>query len=276
MFNIIKSDLYRIKRGKMIYIVFIVLILLSIFSAVGMSAGHMGLSNSYQDIENEEFLQQISKAKSISDFRDIMKSSGEFELDKEVIGQNVNLYYMFIIIVVIVLTTDFSTKSIKNTLSSAISRKRYYLSKVLLIIGLSTVVVLFNNYFFYFLNLTINGSKFASSLIEITKITFLQLPLIYGIISLLICIAFVFQKTSVFNTISIPFIMVIQLIVMGITNLFKLQADWFYHYEFQFALNNLVNNPTGEYMLQCILLGIGYIVFFNLIGYYVFKKSEVK
>ena len=70
--------------------------------------------------------------------------------------------------------------------------------------------------------------------------------------------------------------MVVQLVVMGVTNLFKLKADWFYDYEAQFALNNLVNDATTRYTISCILLGIAYIVVFNIIGYYSFKKIEIK
>lgn len=106
--------------------------------------------------------------------------------------------------------------------------------------------------------------------------TIYQLPILYGIICLLVCFAFITRKTSIFNTVSIPFIMVFQLIVMTITSMFKIKADWFTNYELQSALINLSNNPTSGYILKCSLLGIGYIVVFNLIGYYVFKKAEIK
>ena len=106
--------------------------------------------------------------------------------------------------------------------------------------------------------------------------TIYQLPLLYGIICLLVSIAFITRKTSMFNTISIPFIMVFQLLVMTITSMFRIKADWFTNYELQYALVNLSNNPTSSYILKCSLLGIGYIVIFGLIGYYAFKKAEIK
>lgn len=277
MLNIIKSDLYRILKGKAIYIIFIVVSLLIVVSVVGLSAGHIGLGvGSNINVEDTDLLQKISNVNSLTEYRNILKSYGSFALDKDIIGQNINLYYMFIVVVVTVLTVDFSNKSIKNTLSSAISRKEYYLSKLFLALGLCTIIILFNNYFSYFLNLIVNGDQFASSFIDITKLTIIQMPLIYGIISLLLCLAFVFKKTSMFNTVSIPFIMVIQLVVIGVTNLFKIKANWFYNYEVQFALSNLASNPTSNYILKCTLLGIIYIVVFNLIGYYSFKNTEIK
>ncbi len=276
MLSIIKSDLYRISKGKAIYIVILIILILNIVSAVGLDAGHIGLSvGTNIDVTDTETLAQISSVNSISDYRKLMKSFGTFPLDKDVIGQNVNLYYLFIVIVVIILCTDFSNKSIKNTLSSAISKRKYYLSKLFLILGLSTIIVLFNNYSFYLINLIINGKAFTSSLIDIGKYTVVQLPLIYGIISMLCCFAFIFRKTSIFNTVTIPFIMAFQLIVTGIINLFHIKADWFFNYEFQYALVNLVNNPTTSYIIKCTLLGIFYIIFFNIIGYYLFKKTDI-
>lgn len=278
MLNIIKSDLYRLFRGKAVYIVSAIIIFLSVISIITLSPGHVGIATNSMDIslDNTELLAKISTVKSLGEFRDVMKSIGTFALDKDIIGQNVNLYYVFIVVVVIILTVDFSNKSIKNTLSSAISRRKYYFSKLILILGLCTFFVLLNNYFAYFLNLAVNGKEFSSSFVEITKLTIYQIPLIYGIISLLVCFAFGFMKTSTFNTVSIPFIMVFQLVASGIIALFRLKTDIFYNYEIQYALSNLANNPTNSYIIKCIILGIIYIVVFNVIGYNLFKKAEIK
>lgn len=278
MFNIIKSDLYRLVRSKGFYIAIGIVIIMSIISVLIIQAGHIGISvgTSSVDITDTEAISKISSAKSLGEFRDIMKSFGTFALDKEIIGNNANLYYIFIAFVAIILVKEFSNKSIKNTLSSAISRKKYYCSKLLFILGISTLLILFNNYLNYFLNLLINGKEFASSIGEITKLTIYQLPILYGIISLLVCFAFIIRKGSLFNAISIPFFMIVQLLFTVITSLFRIKADWFTNYEFQYILANLTNNPTNEYILKCSILGIGYIVVFSLIGYYVFNKAEIK
>lgn len=277
MFNIIKSDLYRIFKGKAIYFAILAVVVMLVVNAIGISAGHIGISTSSNiNVEDTEFIAELQKANTLKKVREVMKKDGAYPLDQDVIGANANLYYIFIVIVVITLCSDFSNKSIKNTLSSAISKKKYYLSKTILIFGICTFIVLFNNYFFYLLNILINGKAFSSNLLDITKYTFLQFPIIYGIISLLICFAFIFKKTSSFNTISIPFVMVLQLMVIGITNLFHIEANWFYNYEFQFVLTNLVNSPTSTYILKCVFLGIFYIIIFNAVGYYAFKNAEIK
>lgn len=283
MLNMIKSDIFRILKGKAIYIIFIIIMIILCLDVIGMSAGNIGFSSDFtegiqdgmnaNDAKTEEHFQ--GGIHSLKETREYAKKH-PFTLDKDIISNNTNLYYFFIAITVIVLATDFSNKSIKNTLSSAITRKKYYAAKLLTIFGLSTIVILFNNYFGYFLNLIVNGTNFASSFGEFTKLTIIQLPLLYGIISLLVCFAFVFKKTSSFNTISIPFIFVVQLVGMTIINLFKINGDIFFKYEVQFAFTNLISNPANDYIAKCVILGIVYIIAFNILGYYLFRKTEIK
>lgn len=276
MLNMIKSDLYRIVRSKGFYIAIGIVILMVITSVVTLQAGSVGVSTDLSiDTSDPEVVAKINSVKSLSEFREVIKSFGSFKLDKEIIGKNANLYYIFIIFVAITLTKDFSNKSIKNTLSSAISRKKYYCSKLLFILGISTLLILFNNYFNYFLNWMINGKEFASSISEITKYTIYQLPILYGIISILVSFAFIIRKSSLFNAITIPFFVIVQLVYMIITSVLRVKVDWFVNYEFQYALVNLTNNPTNSYIIKCSLLGIMYLVIFGFIGYYAFKKAEI-
>lgn len=280
MLNIIKSDLYRLIRSKGLYIVIAIIILIATISVVSMSGLSIGFAvGNNMDSVGVEAMQEISQAKSLGEHRSIMKnvglSLGTIKVDKSILKGNYNLYYFFIAFVVIIITKDFSSKTIKNTLTSAISRKKYYISKILLVLGISTLLILFNNYFSYFLNLIVNGKEFASSIVEITKITLYQLPLLYGIICLLACLAFMTRKTSIFNTVSIPFIMFFQLIATIIISIFKINGDWFTNYDFQWAMLKLANNPANDYILKCGLLGLSYVVIFGLIGYYAFKKAEI-
>ena len=277
MLNIIKSDLFRILRGKAIYIVILVMLVAQIMCVLTMSPGHIGMNVNVGSTQiNSDMTRELMTANKISEVREIMKRYSASEIDKSIIGGNANLYYFFIVVVVIVLTMDFSNKSVKNTLSSAISRKKYYLAKLILAIVLGTVLIFINNYATYILNYFINGGRFVSDLWSFTKVALIQLPLLYGLISLLTCIAFVFRKTSIFNTISIPLIMLVQFIGMAIITLFKINGELFYNYEVQFALARLAENPANDYIIKCAALGVVYIVVFNLIGYFTFKKAEIK
>lgn len=279
MFNMIKADLYRIVKGKAIYIALIVMLALVWFSSFAMEAGHIGLTTSLApsaDISHEELTQRLEDVDSLLETRKIMKEYGSYPLDKSILSTNVNLYYIFIVIVVIVLVTDLSNSTAKNTLSSSVSRRKYYFSKLVTAFLLGTLFLLVNNYSAYFINFIMNGKAFTSGLLEITKITLLQLPIMYGIISLLVCFGFCFKKTAVFNGVAIPFIMVFQLVLMGIASLFHLESTMILNYEFQYVLTNLAMSPTTTYIINSILLGVCYIVIFNFIGYNLFKKAEIK
>ena len=279
MLNIIKSDLYRVFRGKAIYIAIIFILFLVAVSCFSMSPGHIGITSSSEEqqlVEDEEILNKVYETDSILETRELMKEYGAYPLDKEQLGANANLYYFFIIVVVIVLVTDLSNSTAKNTLSSAISRKKYYMSKLITCIGLGTFLVLINNYGSYIINLIMNGQEFSAGLLEITKLTILQLPILYGIISMLVCISFCFRKTGTFNSITIPLIMVIQLVIMGVATLFHFDANNILNYEFQYIIGNLVSNPSNTYILKTLVLAVFYIIIFNVIGYRVFRKTEIK
>ena len=279
MLNIIKSDLYRVFRGKAIYIVIALILVLAAVSCFAMSPGHIGIASSsieQTDYDNEELLEKVYETDSILETREIMKEYGSFPLDKAFLGANSNLYYFFIVVVVIVLVTDLSNSTVKNTLSSAISRKKYYFSKLITSIGLGTFLILINNYGSYLINLLMNGQEFSAGILEITKLTVLQLPILYGIISLLVCIGFCFRKTGTFNSVTIPLIIVIQLIIMGVSTLFHFDSTNLLNYEFQYIIGNLVADPTNAYLLKTFVLAIFYIITFNVIGYRVFKKTEIK
>lgn len=279
MLNIIKSDLYRVFKGKSIYIAIIFILFLASVSCFSMSPGHIGITTSSEEqplIQDEEILKQVYETNSIFETRNLMKEYGAYPLDKAQLGANANLYYFFIIIVVIVLVTDLSNSTAKNTLSSAISRKKYYFSKLITCIGLGTFLVLINNYGGYLINLIMNGKEFSAGFLEITKLTIIQLPILYGIISMLVCIGFCFKKTGTFNSITIPLIIVIQFIIMGAATLFHFDGSNILNYEFQYIIGNLISNPSNTYILKTLVLAIFYIIIFNTIGYRVFRKTEIK
>lgn len=277
MLNIIKADLFRILKGKGIYIIIILLFLLSLMSAYTVSPLNVGLNVSGDTTENyglsDEWLEKLYSVKSMSETRDILINHGHYEVDVANVVHNNNMYYFFIAVVVFVLCCDFSNGTIKNTVSTNISKKKYYFSKLLLAIGLGNIITFLNVYFAYFSNLFMNGNNFVSSLSNITLLTIRQLPLLYAIISVLITIAVIVRKTSIYNGISIPLLMLFQLI-LGFMNTFNL-PKWIYNYEFETALGKLCLNPTNTYIMQTLSLWTIVFIITTIIGYSYFKKREI-
>lgn len=280
MINMIKADLYRVFRGKGIYLAILLAVIMASSSIYVMQPGYIGLTSSDtisgDSMVDDETGLELSATNSISKTRKILKETSGYPLDSAIIGTNVNLYYMFIIIVVGVLVTDLSHSTAKNTLSSAISKKNYYLSKLFTCCLLCIGLVLLNNYGTYIFNRLINGAKFSSGIEKITKYTLVQLPIMCGIISLLVCMAFLLRKTAAFNAVSIPFVMAAQIVIMGVSALFSIKSNHIMEYEYQFMLSNLVTDTSFSYIMKSITLAIIYIVVFNILGYNVFRKSEIK
>ena len=280
MINMIKAGLYREFRGKGIYLAILLAVIMASSSIYVMQPGYIGLTSSDtisgDSMVDDETGLELSATNSISKTRKILKETSGYPLDSAIIGTNVNLYYMFIIIVVGVLVTDLSHSTAKNTLSSAISKKKYYLSKLFTCCLLCIGLVLLNNYGTYIFNRLINGAKFSSGIEKITKYTLVQLPIMCGIISLLVCMAFLLRKTAAFNAVSIPFVMAAQIVIMGVSALFSIKSNHIMEYEYQFMLSNLVTDTSFSYVMKSITLAIIYIVVFNILGYNVFRKSEIK
>lgn len=279
MFNIIKSDLYRLFKGKAIYITVLIMAVMLGLSIYELQPGYVGvtgggLEQMYEEDPEEMTDMRDMDVQSLAEARKMYKQY-PYELDKAILGTNANLYYLFIILIAVIISADFSKRTVKNTIASAVSRRKYYFSKLICCILTCTMLVLLNNYGMYIVNRLVNGEDFSSSMAAITKVTFYQLPIMYGIISLLVCISVVVKKGSAFNAISIPLLIVAQLLLSLFVKIFKIKGGIF-NYEYQTVLGKLAGSPENNYIIKCVMLGIIYIVIFNIIGYYSFKKAEIK
>jgi ABC-type transport system involved in multi-copper enzyme maturation permease subunit len=281
MINIIKSDLYRIFRSKSIYVAFAAMLLLlgiSIYMVQPGSIGGVSIGDTETYSTNHSIVDEMNYEEfvnlSTSELRKIMLKTEGYELDRNILAQNMNMYYIFIFVAALAIAVDFSTGSIKNTLSSAVSRSKYYISKCLFVVAACIIMFLLNNYIAYFADVIFNGSNLASDLETITKITLLQLPIVIAVASILVGIAFMAKKTSVFNTITIPLVIVFQLVLGVIVQLGVDEsiAD----YELQLMFNRFANNPSDSYIMNSYILCAVLIVVFNLAGYLSFRKAEIK
>lgn len=285
MINMIRADLYRIFRNIGIYIAFAILLLMLAISIYTVSPGNLGtasvtvndvtISNEFPSSMLEDLSLEDLHGMRIQDLRKLMLKSEGYELDRDILSVNINLYYLFIFIAALAVTVDFSTGSVKNTLSSAISRKTYFISKTLLVIILCLLLFFLNTYLAYFGNLIFNSKNLASSLWTVTKISLMQLPPILALASILSGLAFIVKKTSIFNTISIPLIMAAQLIFQLILQVFNIKGD-FMQYEFQIMIKMLANNPSRDYLIRSYLVCAVVIILAHALGYISFHKTEVK
>lgn len=284
MINMIRADLYRIFRGKGIYIAMLIMLAMIGMSIYNVSPGCVGQA-SIGDISTAQYsgdsevlgnmtYEQVQDM-SMKEYRKEMLKAKGYELDKDILAANMNMYYIFIFVIALIITVDFSGGCIKNTLSSAISRKRYFLSKAVLIFGLGTLFFFLNTYIIYFSNIIFNSKNLSSNLWTVTKVTLIQLPPALALMSVLLGIAFLTKKTAVYNVITIPFVMVFQMLLAFVVGTFGLNKKYVY-YELQIMFGKLAADPSNHYILNSYLLCAVIIVAFSLLGWLSFRKMEIK
>lgn len=278
MINLMRADLYRIVRGKGIYIALALMIAMIGLSIYLCEAGSLALYVSTEaemssDLNNMSY--EEIQGLSMKELREIMLNGEGYELDRDILAHNMNLYYVFIFVVAIVVAADFSGSCVKNTLSSSISRKQYFFAKL----GFNTLccLVLFflNTYLSYFANIIFNNQNLASSLGTVTKISLMQLPPILALVSILTGFSFILKRTAIFNTIMIPFFMIVQLLLSLAANFLKLSEEQV-SYDIQVMLSKLAYHPSDSYILNSYIICGVVIIVFVLLGYLSFYKAEIK
>ncbi|MCH5337521.1 MAG: ABC transporter permease subunit [Acetatifactor sp.] len=278
MINMMKADFYRIFRGMGIYIGFAIMVLMIVLDIYTVSAGSLVLMVSTEaqpenELNNMSY-DEVSQL-SINEYRKYLLASKNYQLDRDILAQNINLYYVFIFVGAVIITADFSGGSVKNTLSSAISRRKYFLSKLACVV-LSCVVLFFlNTYIMYFANIIFNGTNLALSIGTITRITLLQLPPVLALTSILIGFGFVLKRPAAFNTATISFMLVIQLLLSLLSFFFKIPES-VYDFELSNMLARLAYNPSGDYITKSYLVCAAIIIIALLLGWSFFKKAEIK
>ena len=278
MINMMKADFYRIFRGMGIYIGFAIMVLMIVLDIYTVSAGSLtfrvGTEAQPENELNSMSYDEVSQL-SINEYRKYLVASKNYQLDRDVLAQNINLYYVFIFVGAVIISADFSGGSVKNTLSSAISRRKYFLSKLACVVLICVVLFFLNTYIMYFTNIIFNGSSLALSIGDITHITLLQLPPILALSSILIGFGFMLKKLVAFNTVTITFLLVIQLLMNLLSFFFKI-PERVWDYELSKMLARLAYNPSGDYIAKSFLVCAIMIAAALLLGWGFFKKAEIK
>ncbi len=282
MINMIKADSYRVFRSVGLYIAIAFMLLMIAMSVYTVEPGSLGMVSvgdvSYEEYYNtaaDELTERELAEMSLGEYREFRLKSEGYELDRDIIGHNMNLYYVFIFVAAIAITSDFSAGSVKNTLSSAISRRRYFLSKTVFVTVCCLLLFFLNSYITYFSNLFLNGKNLASSLWTVTRISLLQLPPVLALVSILTGLAFMLKKNAAFNMIAIPLVIVFQLLLALAVRFFG-SIDKYICYELQSMFGRLANKPSESYLWNSYAVCAVIIVVFMLVGYLSFRKAEIK
>lgn len=261
MWNIIRADMFRIVRGKGLYISIGVIIVLLSVSIYLRSPGHMGFNGGSYTSETV----QMNQNASMEELREL-SANNEEALDIKIASTGGNLYYLFLPVIFMVLCSDLSSHTTKNVIATEVKRSTYYIAKLILSLVISFSFILLYNYGGYFGSLLFNGSSSVSSLLDITIVTLRQLPMYCGIISVLVMIACVSQKATIFNGVSIALIMGIQLIVAITSSIFTFDPNLLLQFEFEGVLRSVSVVGTLPTDTLCIAIVEGIVLFVVALG----------
>ena len=270
MTNIIKADLYRTKKSPSLYIVAgvsFLFVLLSAFVFKGLDAVFNTLASSDINLGIPDFSNEILGALGINT---------SFLCTKEILKSD-TLFYVLIPIFIVVSSTEFTSGTLKNSLSAGISRKNVFFSKF------ATSCIYTVIYYAIFFVSAILCSCLAywqpisfSEFAELMGIFVKQIPIYVGIIATGHFFVFATQSTALSIGLYIaPFTVVNTILPMlhalidtkvNITLLFPL----FQCIELTNTSISAINYATiyGSTLL--------YIIFSLWIGYSKFRKAELK
>lgn len=207
-----------------------------------------------------------------------MTFADDTKLDVCQVAFNFTFYFLLITPVFSIIAGEFSEHTVKNTITSGISKKMFFVEKALFTLLYCMVSFLAANYLFWGANRLINGEDYSSSIGDFSKAVLSQVPLFMAIVSVFIFVAFLFKKGAAFNAVTILtpiLITTVELILYGIEKT-KSVAEKLLKYELSSMIHNLALGCDGDYRAKCYIFSAAAIAVSFVFGYLCFTKTEIE
>lgn len=285
MINMIKADIYRVFHNYTIYAAILASLVIIAYCVMEGTGFYPGLNiMDYGGDVNAPLVREDYDWESSHELSDIdlfreSLSEEHPSLPRAIAAYNMNLYAM-VLIVLAFLVSDLSNGTVKNTLSSAINRKKYFLAKFLMINATTFVLVVVMNIYTYYLGDWIGRYAFmlpAETLTNVLKVTAYQMPMLLGTVSMMTFWGVVTKRSHIF-IISTAAILVFVPYMLYFT---WAGYDWeflrifLWKYQQHIALLWLASFPPADYVATCAVIGACEIAASGILGYLVFKKTDV-
>jgi len=256
MLNLIKADLYRITKGKTLWITLGIVVLYTVILGVTGSSGSIGVGERPAEIE-------------------IMLSGSALQRAAMMNGDI--LFYSFLPIIIIVSASDFTTSTVKNVLSTGISRTKYYFSKFILALVLSSILILIYVTIPSIAGTLRYGYGNALSLSQYLDILSIQLPIYIAVISIGIFISISCRKTAHLNAIYISGFIAFPLILMILESInSKLHFLSKYDLVSKLRISAISEIVSKNDILSAITFSLCVIIVTTVSGITLFRRSEIK
>jgi len=259
MLNMMRADMYRIFRGKGIYITFAIMLAFAILTVfVFRSAMQVG------------FVEEIPETLEVM--------TGAYAVQLALDSMDV-LMFMFLPLIIILAVSPFSSNAVKNELTIGISRVQFYFSKFALSTVLSVVLMALYIGISVVLATTIDGfGNWGNGFFtNILKLFGMQVLFALALNSVGMFFAFVTRNTGAAVGIYLAIMLAPQLII-GLLGMAFPRVMTFMYYDLasQFGIFAQVSRLSGMEISRGIAVGLGYLLIPVIGGIMLFKKAEIK
>lgn len=290
MFNIIKADLYRIFRGKGVYITLILFIALLALQVATNTVGTVGMyvkeENEIDQREERDETEFVNKDEleekpevALNSALDAQTFTGSIAAFKTMESTDSLLYFMLAFIIFIG-ATDFSTGCAKNVLSSGVSKSKYYISKLILAIAFLILISLINVIVPIIIGTIVHGFEGTFDITFIIKVLKVFLPQLY-LCTAAVCVGmffvFVTKRTAIVNGLFIAFNIVPKLVIFLLSYLnLKFLKLLDYEIVTNIRMFSNVEMLSSSAITKGLLVATVYILISTIGGFIIFKRSEIK
>ncbi len=261
MLNLIRADLFRLARGKTLWVTAGLLSLFSLLTGSGIFAPTIRMTVGNNRVE------QSSKLINGSQAPFALMAFPEF------------LIYAILPVLIAAACADFTHRTIQNTLSRGCSRRQVYVSRLLLVclIGmildlLQIALALVAGAAALGINQPLNGVYFE----QLAEVFLLQIPLVLGIVSTGVLLVFLFRRDF---TAAVVYLLLL-------TAAFMLTTLWASHpaqyspllqFDILYGLRVVATQTLKvQEVFHWIALGAGTLLVSTALGILTFEKSDVR
>jgi ABC-2 type transport system permease protein len=265
MINAIRAELYRIVRGKGIYITFTILFL---FLVIIASTGQANVVS----IEVEGPTEQSSDVTTTADNGMVMAQI--------LAGSADNLAFFLLALIILVSAPMFSNATVKNELSTGMSRTQLYFSKLILGSALCVVLMLFYmgiGMLWSTLIMGFGGTPPDGYWIDLLKVWSAQLFMILALNCVGTFLVFLTKRTAMAIGLYLAFCLVPLLLISLLSISFPDIVDLL-DYDLMGNLKKMAYlvELSSKEMTKAFAVGAAYIVASTVAGIVFFNRAEIK
>ena len=259
MLNMMRADMYRILRGKGIYITFAIMLAFSILTVYVLRSA-----------------MQVGFVEHIHETLDVM--TGAYAASMILNSMDV-LMFFFLPLIVILAVSPFSSSAVKNELTIGLSRVKFYFSKFILSSILSVIFMALYLGISVILATTVDGFGYWGNglITDVVQSFGMQILFALALNSVGMFFSFITRNTGAAVGIYLAIILAPQLIIGLLGMAFpEVMELMYYDLASQFGIFAQVSRLSATEIARGIAVGLGYLLIPIIGGVVLFRKAEIK